>query len=237
MRDRFIAFLEHEYGAKIQPRAPNSSSDDLLIGQKNINVYQHENSLGIWMDRGTDSQFVEEIAKKFDGVLATRKLDNLFATSPSDRQAPPASATARKGHFRATVVLTEDVEAFQAVWNRPPTVRHPPIRTLDHNTIGKPVCAFVLFSGCARDARGRGSLKATFDVLRPDGSIVVTSNEIPLWNAPAPPETHLQMAQKRWELVFDEEEGGGPYHVRCTVCDQIADHCVKLSVPFGIKAP
>jgi len=236
MRDRFIAFLENEYGAKIQPRAPHSPSDEFLIGQKKINVYLRENSLGIWMDTGTDSQFVEDIAKMFDGLLATRTLDDLFATSPSDRDAPPASATGRAGNFRATVVLTEDVEAFQAIWNRPPTVRPPPIRTLDQATIGTPVCAFVLFSGCARDARGHGSLKATFDVVRPDGSIVVTANDIPLWNAPAPPETHLQMAQQRWEVVFDEEERPGTLRIRTLVYDQIADKSVEISVPFELTA-
>jgi len=236
MRDRFIAFLESEYGARIQPRTPHSTSDEFLVGQKKISVMLSENSLGIWMDVRTDNQFVEEIARKFDGVLATRTLDDLFATSPSDRHAPPASATGRAGNFRATVVLTEDDVAFQAVWNRPPTVRHPPIRTLDHATIGKPVCVFVLFSGCARNAKGHGSLKATFDVVRPDGSIVVTANDLPLWSAPAPPETHLQMAQQRWELVFDEEERPGTYRIRAVVCDQNADNSVELSVPFDIIA-
>ena len=237
MRDRFIAFLENEYGAKIQPRVPNSSSDDFLIGQKNINVYLHENSLGIWMDRGTDNQFVEEIAKKFDEVLATRKLDDLFDTTPSDRHVPPASATVRARNFRATVVLTEDASAFQAIWNRPTTVKPPPIRTLNDVTIGKRVCAFVLFSGSTRNAKGDASLKATFDVVRPDGSIVVKSNDIPLWNALAPPETHLQMAQQRWEVVFDEEERPGTYRIRTLVCDQIAENCVELSLPFELKAP
>ncbi len=253
MRDRFIAFLENEYGARIQPRrSPHSSSDAFLIGQKNINVYLYEKPLGIWtlgiwidadtdsgiwIDKDTDIEMIEGIAKKFDEVLATRKLDDLFDTTPSDRHVPPASATGRAGNFRATVVLTEDDTAFQAIWYRPATVKPPPIRTLNDVTIGKRVSTFVLISGSARNAKGEASVEATFDIVRPDGSIVLTGNDIPLWNALAPPETHLEMAQTIWRFVFDEEDLPGTYRIQALVCDQIAENCVELSLPFELKAP
>jgi hypothetical protein len=79
-----------------------------------------------------------------------------------------------------------------------------------------------------------GSVTASFDGVRADGSTVVTANDIPLWNAPAPPDTHLQTAEQRWELVF-EEEPPGTLCLRTVVCDQIADHWVELSLPFGLR--
>ena len=237
MRDRFIAFLESAYGAEIQPRtSPHSTADRFLIGQSEINVALFENSLGMWMDIGTDSQFVEEIARSFDEVLSTGELDGLFETIPADHHPPPSSATGWAANFRATVVLTEDAAAFCDLWRRPTTAGQPPIRTINHVIVGKPVCAFVLFSGCARDAEGGGSVKASFEVVRADGSTVVTANDIPMWNAPAPPETHLQMAEQRWEVVFDEEERPGTLRLRTLVCDQVADLCVELSLPFDFKA-
>jgi hypothetical protein len=84
MRDRFIAFLESEYGAKIQPRGAHASYDTFQVGPKKIYVMLHKNSLGIWMDIGTDSQFVTEIARTFDRVLATGELDSLFENPPSE---------------------------------------------------------------------------------------------------------------------------------------------------------
>jgi hypothetical protein len=80
MRDRVIAFLESEYGAKILPREPNSPSDSFMIGQDKVNVMLYKDSVGIWKDRGTDSRLVEDIAKRFDRVLATGELDGLFET-------------------------------------------------------------------------------------------------------------------------------------------------------------
>ncbi len=77
-------------------------------------------------------------------------LDEFYA-----RHAPPASAAARSGDFRATLVLAEDKAAFQDVRDRPTMTREPAIRTLDHVTVGEPVHAFVLFSGCVPDAAGR----------------------------------------------------------------------------------
>ncbi|MCP4594342.1 MAG: hypothetical protein GY842_26735 [bacterium] len=232
MHDRFIAFLKSGYGAEIQPPVPNSPARTFLIDQRKINVMLFEDSLGIWMDLETDNQLVEEIAKNFDGVLATCELDGLFESVPPGHHPPPASATGGAGNLRATVVLSEDVAAFVDVWNRPTAAGQPPIWTINHVTVGKPVCAFVLFSGCARDAEGGASLKASFDVLRPDGSSVVTVADIPIWNAPAPPETHLQMAEQRWEIVFDGEERSGIYRIRSSVCDLIAENCVELSLPF-----
>jgi hypothetical protein len=83
MRDRVIAFLEREYQAKLQQRGQHETSDTFLVGERKIHVMLHEKSLGIWMDRGTDTRLVEEIAGKFDAVLATGELDGLFEPATS----------------------------------------------------------------------------------------------------------------------------------------------------------
>jgi len=78
MLDRVVAFLVERYGAELQPRGPHSSFDVLLIGQVKINVMFHGESVGVWMDLGTDSRFVEEVAAGFDEVLRKGELDDLF---------------------------------------------------------------------------------------------------------------------------------------------------------------
>lgn len=84
MRDRVIAFLEREYGAKLQPRGQYETSDTFLVGERKIYVMQNGGALGVWMDRGTDTRLVEDFAKRFDAVLATGELDGLFETPAPD---------------------------------------------------------------------------------------------------------------------------------------------------------
>ena len=152
------------------------------------------------------------------------------------RHAPPASATERSGDFRATLVLAEDKAAFQDVWDRPATAREPAIWTLDRIAVGEPVYAFVLFSGCAPDAAGRSLTEASFEILRPDGSSLVSVPVFPLWNGRSPPAGHLQMSEKSLDIAFDEEEPLGSYRIRSKVCDRGSQRCVELSLPIELVA-
>ncbi len=148
------------------------------------------------------------------------------------RPAPPDSATARSEDFRATLVLAEDKAAFQDVWDRPATARLPAIWTLDHVPVGEPAYAFVLFSGCAPDAAGLCSLVASLEILRPDGSSLVSVPDIPLWNGQPPPAEHLQIAGQSLEIAIDKKEPLGTYRIRGKVCNQGSQRCVELSLPF-----
>ena len=148
------------------------------------------------------------------------------------RHAPPASATAKSGDFRATLVLAEDKAAFQDVWDRPATAREPAIWTLDRVTIGIPVYAFVLFSGCAPDSTGRCLVEASFEILRPDGSSLVSVPAIPIWNGPPLPAGHLQMAEQSVEIIFDDEEPVGSYRIQGHVNDRGSQRRVELALPF-----
>jgi len=150
--------------------------------------------------------------------------------------AAPVSATARSGDFRATLVLAEDKAAFQDVWDRPATAREPAVWTLDRIAIGVPVFAFVLFSGCTPDAAGHILIEASFEILRPDGSSLVSVQAIPIWSGLPPPAGHLQMSEKSLEIAFDEEEPPGSYRIRSKVCDRGSQHCVELSLPFELVA-
>jgi hypothetical protein len=81
MRDRVIVFLQGEFQAKLQPRGEYQSSDTLLIGQNKVNVMLYEGSVAVWLDRGADIRLLEEIAKKFDEMLRTGEMDDLFEPS------------------------------------------------------------------------------------------------------------------------------------------------------------
>ncbi len=150
------------------------------------------------------------------------------------RHAPPDTATARSEDVRATLVLAEDKAGFRDVWDRPTTARLPAIWTLDHVVAGEPAFAFVLFSGCVPDAAGLCSLMASLDILRPDGSSLMSAPDINIWNGPPPPVEHLQIAEQSLEISIDKKEPLGTYHIRGKVCNQGTQRCVEFSLPFEL---
>ena len=182
-------------------------------------------------DFNTTCDRVMRTSERWRGEHFVPALDAYYA-----RYAPPPSATARSEGLRATLLLAEDEAAFQDVWDRPTTAREPAIWTVDQVAVDEPVYAFVLFSGCAPDAAGRCALVASFEILRPDGSSLVSMPEIPLWNGPPPQAENLQMAKQSMEIAFDEKEPLGTYLIRSEVCDRGAQRCVELSLPLELVA-
>jgi hypothetical protein len=150
------------------------------------------------------------------------------------RNAPPDSATARSGDFRATLVLAEDEAAFKDVWDRPVTAREPAIWTLKQITAGKSVYAFVLFSGCIPKAAIGCSVEASFEILRPDDSSFLKVPAISVWKGQAPPAKHLQMSNQSLEVIIDKKEPPGIYRIRSEVCDKGNNRCVVLELSFQI---
>jgi hypothetical protein len=79
MRDTLVGFLQRELAADRFPPEPYGTSVSVRIGADTVHVMSHEDNVGLWMDRGTDSRLVEDIAKRFDEALGTGRYDDLFA--------------------------------------------------------------------------------------------------------------------------------------------------------------
>lgn len=60
------------------PRAEYSTSDRLRIGTSIVNVAAHDDHLGVWIARGSDSALVEEIARSADERLAAGEWEEFF---------------------------------------------------------------------------------------------------------------------------------------------------------------
>ncbi|MEP6573285.1 MAG: hypothetical protein ABJD11_11345 [Gemmatimonadota bacterium] len=78
MRDSIAAFLEQEFGARQLPPREYASSLELEIGKEAVHVMYTDDHVGVWMERGTNTRLVAEIAARFDAALKTGKFDALF---------------------------------------------------------------------------------------------------------------------------------------------------------------
>ncbi len=82
LRPALIDFLVAEFQAERVPAEPDAYAHRVLIKGATVNVSfdERERHVGVWMDRGVDSQLVATIAERFDAALATGRYDRLFGS-------------------------------------------------------------------------------------------------------------------------------------------------------------
>jgi hypothetical protein len=86
MKDTLAAFIEREMGGVRQPPAPQFTADVIVlkVGEVILYVSDHEDHASVYNERdsnsgkGPGSRMVEEIGRRFDEELKTRKYDHLF---------------------------------------------------------------------------------------------------------------------------------------------------------------
>jgi hypothetical protein len=87
MKDTLAAFIEREMGGVRQPPAPQFTSDVIVlkVGESIVYVSDHEDHASVYNERDNTgatgnrgSRVVEEIGRRFDEELKTRKYDHLF---------------------------------------------------------------------------------------------------------------------------------------------------------------
>ena len=81
LRDTVVAFLQRDFRAERLPAGPDAVADSLRIDGRVVYVMFTDGKVGVWMDRGTDSRLVAEIAERFDAALRTGAYDGLFSRS------------------------------------------------------------------------------------------------------------------------------------------------------------
>jgi hypothetical protein len=83
LRDKLVGFLEHEFRAKLIPADRSEITETLRVDGRNVYILRQGDHLSVFMDRGTDSHLVAEIARRFDARLKTGEFDGLFLTAPA----------------------------------------------------------------------------------------------------------------------------------------------------------
>jgi hypothetical protein len=88
MKDTLAAFIEREMGGVRQPPAPQFTPDVVVlkVGEIILYVSDHEDHASVYNERDSYSnnttspgaRMVEEVGRRFDEVLKTRKYDHLF---------------------------------------------------------------------------------------------------------------------------------------------------------------
>jgi len=82
LRPALIDFLVAEFQAERMPVEEGAYAHTVRVQGATIHISyaERERHVGVWMDRGTDSQLVATIAERFDAALATGRYDHLFGS-------------------------------------------------------------------------------------------------------------------------------------------------------------
>ena len=150
--------------------------------------------------------------------------------------APPASASAEAGGFRAAMALTDHPELYARVWSRPPGALQPWHVSVHHVKPGTELVLAIHIVDPAADSEGLARVEATTRLLGPDGVERGTPSEGVLWRKPPPPAGHFQLTDRPITVGFAATEPEGSFRVLAEVCDRVAGECVHLTHPVTVVA-
>jgi len=155
-----------------------------------------------------------------------------------DARKTPASATATRDGFRATVALRhfaagrDDtgrwVWRYVKAWSRPAPGPAPRMLSDAEVSAEQPLHAFLHFQGAVADAAGKARVEADLRLVGPEGRVRSSTPGILVFEGEAPPVGHLQLGDRGATLELAAGEPHGRYRVEAEVCDRVANRCVSL---------
>ncbi len=175
---------------------------------------------------------VDDLVKAANRWFRKHYLRALEAYAPT--LAPPASATAETGGFRATLALTDNPELYARIWSRPPGALQPRHISVHEAKPGTELVLAIHIVAPAADSEGLARVEATTRLLGPDGVERGTPSEVVLWHKPPPPAGHFQLTDWPSGVGFAATEPEGSFRVLAEVCDRVAERCVQLTHPVAI---
>jgi hypothetical protein len=111
------------------------------------------------------------------------------------------------------------------------------VKTTDIVEVNGAINAFVVFSGCKRDAAGNCSVEMRFRVLQPDGKVYAETPAMEVWNRkPAPPGRSLELSVQYLKVVIEPTDQLGTYTIQSQVRDNNSGDVLQLSGPFNAVA-
>lgn len=180
-------------------------------------------------------QFARQVDKLVKAAARWSRNDYLKALEAyALTLAPPASATAEAGAFRATLALTDNPAFYARVWSRPPGALKPWHVSVHAAKAGTELVMAIHIVDPAADSQGRARVEATTRLVGPDGVERGTPTVAELWNEPPPPSGHFQLTDRPISVGFAATEPEGTFRVLAEVCDRVAERCVQLVHPVKI---
>jgi len=156
----------------------------------------------------------------------------------------PASATATREGFRATVALRhfaagrDDtgrwVWRYVQAWSRPAPGPAPRMLSDAEVRAEQPLHAFLHFQGAVADAEGKARVEADLRLVGPEDGVRSSTPGILVFDGEAPPSGHLQLGDRGATLELAAGEPRGAYRVEAEVCDRVANRCVSLVHPISL---
>ena len=146
---------------------------------------------------------------------------------------PAADDASRKsaGDFGAMLVFTDRPEEFLAAWERAGAAA--PVPAAETVARGKRLVGFIVFTGCAADARGNCNAVVTFKLFKPDGSSYGDGDRGELWSGkPAPRKNQLQLSVGGMAFVLDPGDPLGRYTMIADIEDLVSGKKLHLEKTF-----
>jgi len=156
----------------------------------------------------------------------------VFGQSNRDGRSPVDDGWRKSsGNLEVTLVLTDEPQKVMADWKKP---EPPVIKDTSVATRGKPIVAFIIFTGCA-EVQGRCKAEVDYVVLKPDGSTYATESSVSLWKYQAPPTGKLQLSEGYLGVIIEPQDPAGTYQVQATVRDLNANLDVVMYRSFVVE--
>lgn len=148
--------------------------------------------------------------------------------APAVEMSRPVSA----GAFTAVEVPVGDARRFIAEWDKPGA--HVDLHVTSRVAAGGSVTAFIVFKGCATDAKGACHVSAELSRTGPDGKVLGPATLQLIAGPPAPGLGVFMRSQAAPTFTF-EGDPVGRYVLRAKVTDRVAGATVQLeqAVAYG----
>ena len=137
------------------------------------------------------------------------------------------------GDFGAQLVFVADEQALFKQWATPSATID--LNTVESVTIGQPISAFVIFSGCKPAPKGVCDVSMRLQVIQPGGKIYYETPALEVWqDKPAPPAGALQLSARYLKFVVEPQDQRGRYIIQAQVRDDNAGAVLSLQKAFGV---
>lgn len=135
------------------------------------------------------------------------------------------------GDLIAQLVITDNEAQVLKNWGTPSQSVYFP--TADKIEVNKIITVFVVFGGCAVDAKGNCDLRMQITVYQPDGKVYSKLPVMEVWSdKPVPPNRSLGLSVEYMRVIIEPGEQLGRYKIDTTVIDKISSNSMMLTSHF-----
>ena len=144
---------------------------------------------------------------------------------------PDTTSMRTSGDLGVRILLTKDVKAFRKNWSNSRTP--PSLQTANAVQIGRAVTAFIVFHGCAANARGLCELVCDFVVHGPDGKPNPATGGA-VWVRKPPQPRYQQLGQTSLQIGFNQTDRVGAWKVVALVTDKVSGATLSVEADLTV---